>query len=123
MNRRIDVKLRDVTQCVNSLSFQELQKSVVPDSKGRKRVSKVFVSCKDISKTILDPDLVTMENFIKTGIPVDPKSLVSYFSLTDPEDLQRIRESKAQNLVNYVKDHEREILDEIGKVKDVKEIE
>ena len=119
MNRKIDRKLRDCTVTVCS-SWTEEVKSTSPGRNGSLRVGLILQNCSDVSKKVLSPDKITMAEFIRTGVPIDPKDFLTAFNVTDPIDLQQLQEQKAGKLYDYVKAHERELLDELGKVqKDV----
>lgn len=58
----------------------------------------------------MDPDKVTMQQFIRTGVAVDPSAFAKVNQIHDPADLEALLESKAGATLKYAQDNKDAIL-------------
>ena len=99
MNRKIDKNLKDLSSV--SSEWTEIKRNVVPHSSGNPRVALTFDRSDKLSDKAMDPDVVTMKQFINTGIPVDPSAFAAVNRFNDPADLEQYLETHAGKVLDY----------------------
>lgn len=109
--KKRDFNLRDLSS--SSTGWSEKKRCLVPHQSGNPRVSLNFENCDKLSDKALDPDVVTMKQFIETGIPVDPSAFASVNQFQDPADLEQFLETHAGKLLDYAKRNKDAILSAI----------
>ena len=109
--KKRDFNLKDLSS--PSSGWSEKKRSLVPHSSGNPRVALNFEICDKLSDHALDPDIVTMKQFIDTGIPVDPSAFASLNRFQDPADLEEFLESHAGKVLEYAQRNKDAILSAI----------
>lgn len=109
--KKRDFNLKDLS--FSSSVWSEKKRCLVPHPSGNPRVALNFDKCDKLSDMVLDPDVVTMKQFIESGIPVDPSAFASVNKFHDPADLEQFMESHAGKLLDYANRHKDEIVSAI----------
>lgn len=109
--KKRDLNLKDLSS--PSSGWSEKKRCLVPHSSGNPRVALNFEICDQLSDKALDPDVVTMKQFIDSGIPVDPSAFASLNKFQDPADLEQFLESHAGKLLDYAQRNKDSILSAI----------
>lgn len=109
--KKRDFNLKDLSSA--SSGWSEKKRCLVSHPSGNPRVALNFEFCEKLSDKALDPDIVTMQNFIDTGIPVDPSAFASINRFLDPADLEEFMETHAGKLLDYANRHKDEIISAI----------
>ncbi len=109
--KKRDSKLKDLSS--PSSVWSEKKRSLVPHPSGNPRVALNFENCDHLSDKALDPNVVTMKQFIETGIPVDPSAFASINRFQDPADLEQFLETHAGKLLDYAQRNKEAILSAI----------
>lgn len=94
---------------VPACDFSERSSKSVP-SDGMRNLRRIFdyQPCEKLSDIQLNPREIDMEALLKAGVKIDPSSFANAFGITDAADLERFNESRSQQLLSYVKEHENE---------------
>lgn len=109
--KKRDSNLRDLS--LPSSPWSEKKRNLVPHPSGNPRVALNFNQCDKLNDQALDPDVVTMKQFIETGIPVDPSAFASLNRFQDPADFEQFLETHAGKLLDYAKRNKDSILSAI----------
>lgn len=91
--------------------FSELELSVVPDEFGR---SSVFFDPKrmsDRSSEQLNPNEVTLQSLLASGVIIDPSRFVNSMGITDAADIEASKGRMSEEMLSYLTAHEEEIKD------------
>lgn len=115
--KKRDFNLKDLSS--PSSVWTEKKRNVVPHPSGNPRVALSFDSSDKISQKALDPDIVTMKQFISTGIPVDPSAFAASQCFRDVADVEQFIESHAGKVLEYAQKNKDVI---IAALKDVKPV-
>ena len=110
--KKRDLNLKDLSY--PSSEWNEKKRNIVPHSSGNPRVALTFESSKKLSEKVMDPDIVTMKQFINTGIPVDPSAFAAVNRFQDPADLEQFLETHAGKVFDYAQEHKDEIISAIS---------
>ena len=108
MNRKLDKHLRDIITV--SSNWIEKRRSLTPHPSGNPRITVSYDSSERMCKEALNPDEITMKQFLETGIPIDPSSFASVNQFQDPADLEQFLETHAGKLLDYAKRNKDSIL-------------
>lgn len=118
MNRKLDSYHKPLmVDCVRP--WREEVITAVPDEHGVKRGNITVRSCEEISKEVLDPRVITLSQVLSTGVGIEVKDFANMFNISDPADLDSLRERSSIQIHNYIKEHESEILESINNSKTV----
>ena len=117
MNRKIDKFLIDSTG--HSTGWSERKRNVVPHDSGNPRVALTFDKSEKLSDKAMDPDIVTMKQFIATGIPVDPSAFAAVNKFQDVADVEQYLETQAGSVLKYAQENKDAIIAAIKEVQPV----
>lgn len=115
MNRKIDKNLKDLH--LTARKWSEINRNVVPHPSGNPRVALTFDSSDKLCAKAMDPDVVTMKQFISTGIPVDPSAFAASQRFQDVADVEHYIESHAGKVLEYAKKNKDAIIAALNDVK------
>lgn len=90
--------------------WSERQRKVDPSTQ---RVTNGLVSCEEISKLQLDPNVCTIERMLEAGKVIDPIQVRNLLNVTDFADIESLNTQKSMNVYKYLKEHESEILSSV----------
>lgn len=108
----LSTHLRFLPEClVPSYGYCEITKKVVPTKQGSDTVVLESTPCEKLSDKVLNPVEVTLTSLLKSNTLIDPKGFTNALGITDVADIEKLKMSRAKVLVNYVKEHENELLD------------
>lgn len=79
------------------------------DGTGHSRVLFVPVKLSEISRKVMNPNVVTLTRLIESGDYVDPTKMMRVFKISDPADLEVKREQLGENMFKYLLEHKDEI--------------
>lgn len=115
MNRKIDNYLKDLH--LTASEWSEINRNVVPHPSGNPRVAVAFDSSDKLCAKAMDPDIVTMKQFISTGIPVDPSAFAATQGFQDVADVEQFLESHAGKVLEYAQKNKDAIIAALNDVK------
>lgn len=108
MNRKIDKFLKDLSGIV--AGWTERKRNVLPHSSGNPRVAVTFDQSQKFSDKAMNPDEITMKQFISTGIPVDPSAFAAINNFQDVADVEQFLESQAGATLKYAQENKDAII-------------
>lgn len=111
MNRKIDKFLKDLSGFVSGWS--ERKRNVVPHVSGNPRIALTFEQSQNLSDKVMNPDEITMKQFITTGIPVDPSSFAAAYQFHDVADVEQFLEAHAGETLKYAQENKQAIISAI----------
>lgn len=91
--------------------FSELEMKTVPDEVGRNSVFFVPKRMSDRSSEQLNPNEVTLQSLLSSGVFIDPSKFVSSMAITDAADLEAAKGRMSEQMLSYLTEHEDEIKD------------
>lgn len=111
MNRKIDKFLHDISVIVGGWS--ERKRNVVPHASGNPRISVTFDHSQNLSDKAMNPDSITMKQFISTGIPVDPSAFAAANKFQDVADVEEFLETQAGSTLKFALENKDAIISAI----------
>lgn len=111
MNRKLDKFLKDISGKLSGWS--ERKRNVVPHPSGNPRISVSYDLSEKLSENVLDPEVVTMKQFIATGVPVDPSAFASANHFQDVADVEEFLETQAGSTLKYAQENKDAIISAI----------
>lgn len=111
MNRKIDKFLKDISCLVSGWS--ERKRNIVPHVSGNPRISMTFDHSQKLSDKAMNPDIITMKQFITTGVPVDPSAFAALNKFQDVADLEEFLESQAGATLKFAQENKDAIISAI----------
>lgn len=111
MNRKIDKFLHDISGMVSGWS--ERKRNVVPHESGNPRIALTFDHSQKLSDKAMNPDLITMKQFLESGVPVDPSAFASVNNFKDVADVEEFLETQAGVTLKFAQENKEAILSAI----------
>ena len=110
MTRKSDFKRRPVV-FLSPDDFTELELEVVPDEMERDSVFFVPKRMSERSTEQLNPNEVTLQYLLESGITIDPSKFVNSLAITDAADIEASKGRMSEQMLSYFMEHEDEIKD------------
>lgn len=109
MFRKRDLSVEHECFSPTMFEFSDPYLSVEKELQGTRIVQNgaiLMKSCDEIAKETLDPNLVTLENLIESGVTIDPSVIQHLLDNTDPSELEARASQMSENLYKHLVDND-----------------